>query len=54
MTNLSDEIADAENSKPLKELIAATTKLWRKYHLTYDQARYVGILHGTKTMLKEF
>ena len=42
MTNLSDEISDAENSKPLKELIAATTKLWRKYHLTYDQARYVG------------
>jgi len=25
----------------LKELIAATTKLWRKNHLTYDQARYV-------------
>jgi len=28
--------------KSLKELITATTKLWRKYHLTYDQARYVG------------
>jgi integrase/recombinase XerD len=26
---------------PLKPLITATTKLWRKYHLTYDQARYV-------------
>ncbi len=25
----------------LKELIAATVKLWRKSHLTYDQARYV-------------
>src|SRR5215207_6277189 len=25
----------------LKLLIAATAKLWRKYHLTYDQARYV-------------
>jgi len=25
----------------LKELIAATIKLWRKSHLTYDQARYV-------------
>ena len=25
----------------LKGLIAATTKLWRKSHLTYDQARYV-------------
>src|SRR5215213_7966436 len=33
--NLADE-------KSLKELIAATAKLWRKYHLTYDQARYVG------------
>jgi integrase/recombinase XerD len=42
MTNLSNKNAGAENSKPLKELIAATTKLWRKYHLTYDQARYVG------------
>src|SRR5918911_1484973 len=25
----------------LKALISATTKLWRKHHLTYDQARYV-------------
>ena len=25
----------------LKELIAATVKLWRKSHLTYDQSRYV-------------
>src|SRR5713226_7615164 len=25
----------------LKPLIIATAKLWRKYHLTYDQARYV-------------
>lgn len=25
----------------LKELIASTIKLWRKSHLTYDQARYV-------------
>lgn len=25
----------------LKSLISATTKLWRQYHLTYDQARYV-------------
>lgn len=31
-----------ENDKSLKELISATTRLWRKYHLTYDQARYVG------------
>jgi integrase/recombinase XerD len=25
----------------LKPLITATAKLWRQYHLTYDQARYV-------------
>ena len=31
--------AKTENS--LKALISATTKLWRKHHLTYDQARYV-------------
>lgn len=30
-----------EQTKNLKELIATTTKLWRKHHLTYDQARYV-------------
>jgi integrase/recombinase XerD len=27
--------------KNLKQLISATTKLWRAAHLTYDQARYV-------------
>jgi integrase/recombinase XerD len=34
----------AQNSEPkeLKELIDSTVKLWRKYHLTYDQAGYVG------------
>ena len=26
----------------MNELIDATVKLWRKYHLTYDQAGYVG------------
>ena len=33
-----------QNSAPkeLKELIDTTAKLWRKYHLTYDQAGYVG------------
>lgn len=33
-----------QNSEPkeLKELIEATVKLWRKFHLTYDQAGYVG------------
>jgi len=33
---------ELSDDKSLKELIAATTKLWRKFHLTYDQARYVG------------
>ncbi|MGE5443783.1 MAG: hypothetical protein ACM3SR_04180 [Ignavibacteriales bacterium] len=28
-------------SKDLKGLIETRTKLWRKHHLTYDQARYV-------------
>ena len=31
----------AKQPDSLKELIAATVKLWRKSHLTYDQARYV-------------
>jgi integrase/recombinase XerD len=31
----------AKPQDSLKVLISATTKLWRKYHLTYDQARYV-------------
>jgi integrase/recombinase XerD len=31
----------AKTENNLKELISATTKLWRKHHLTYDQARYV-------------
>ena len=31
----------SENAKSLKTVIAATTKLWRSHHLTYDQARYV-------------
>jgi len=33
---------EAGESAELKKLIAATVKLWRKYHLTYDQAGYVG------------
>lgn len=33
--------AKAKSPNSLKELIAATTKLWRRHHLTYDQARYV-------------
>jgi integrase/recombinase XerD len=31
----------AKTENNLKALISATTKLWRKHHLTYDQARYV-------------
>jgi integrase/recombinase XerD len=34
--------ANAKSNTGLKSLITATTKLWRSYHLTYDQARYVG------------
>ncbi len=30
-----------KSSSSLKPLITATTKLWRKHYLTYDQARYV-------------
>ena len=33
---------EAGESAEFKKLIAATVKLWRKYHLTYDQAGYVG------------
>src|SRR6266542_4636074 len=33
--------AKAKSSKTLKSLIAETAKLWRRHHLTYDQARYV-------------
>lgn len=33
--------AKAKSTLGLKTVIAATTKLWRQYHLTYDQARYV-------------
>jgi integrase/recombinase XerD len=48
--------AKAKESKPLQGLIAATAKLWRRHHLTYDQARYVAkevrralLLQRTKT-----
>jgi integrase/recombinase XerD len=33
--------ANAKSDENLRSLIAATTKLWRAHHLTYDQARYV-------------
>ncbi len=43
MTKVKNSIS-AQNSEPkeLKELIDSTVKFWRKYHLTYDQAGYVG------------
>jgi len=31
----------AKPQDSLKALVTATTRLWRKHHLTYDQARYV-------------
>ena len=34
--------AKTHQAVELKELISVTVKLWRKYHLTYDQAGYVG------------
>jgi integrase/recombinase XerD len=33
--------ATAKSSPPLLPVIAATKKLWRQYHLTYDQTHYV-------------
>jgi integrase/recombinase XerD len=32
---------NAKSSSPLFPVIAATKKLWRQYHLTYDQTHYV-------------
>ncbi len=40
--SISKTNIEAGESAQLKKLIAATVKLWRKYHLTYDQAGYVG------------
>ena len=33
--------ANAKSSPSLVPVIAATKKLWRQYHLTYDQTHYV-------------
>jgi hypothetical protein len=33
--------AKAKSPQRLRNVINATKKLWRQYHLTYDQARYV-------------
>lgn len=42
--NKAKNTVSVQNSEPreLKELVDATVKLWRKFHLTYDQAGYVG------------
>jgi len=39
---VSKRNVEAGETVKLNELIVATVKLWRKYHLTYDQAGYVG------------
>src|SRR6266702_6968746 len=33
--------AKAKPTPSLRSVISATKKLWRQYHLTYDQTRYV-------------
>jgi hypothetical protein len=33
--------ANAKSSQGLSSVIAATKKLWRQHHLTYDQTYYV-------------
>ena len=38
---MSTPSSKAKNNSDLKSVIAATKKLWRQHHLTYDQARYV-------------
>jgi integrase/recombinase XerD len=41
-TKTATSSTKTQPSVELKELIAETIKLWRKYHLTYDQAGYIG------------
>ncbi len=41
-TKTAAALAKIQPSGEVKELVSATVKLWRKYHLTYDQAGYVG------------
>jgi len=36
-----DQKASTKSAGDLSELIRETTKLWRKYHLSYDQSKYV-------------
>jgi hypothetical protein len=33
--------ANAKSAQGLSSVITATKKLWRQYHLTYDQTHYV-------------
>jgi uncharacterized protein (DUF488 family) len=50
MTKAKNSVS-VQNSEPaeLKELIDATVKLWRKYHLTYDQAGLIDIRFAPTT-----
>jgi len=41
-TKSASPSAKIQQNGELNELISATVKLWRRYHLTYDQAGYIG------------
>ncbi len=41
-TKSASPSAKIQQNGELNELISATGKLWRRYHLTYDQAGYIG------------
>ncbi len=41
-TKSASPSAKIQQNGELNELIGATVKLWRKHHLTYDQAGYIG------------
>lgn len=38
----NSDLVKISEAKELKELVDSTVKLWRKFHLTYDQAGYIG------------
>ena len=44
--------AKTKQQSALKKVIAATKKLWRAHHLTYDQARYVAKEVRTQLAIK--
>lgn len=41
-TKSASPSAKIQQNGEFNELISATVKLWRRYHLTYDQAGYIG------------